>query len=240
MDLADHFGTLCIFQRKTKPKKPIKFMKRLFSKQNMENVYCKLQETDFSAVLNIDCPNLSYSKFMELYLAEFDTSFPSRENTPRSKFIRSEPWFTPDLFTSSINKEKNIIYEITKTHRRKYPKIYNNIFNKLKRKRKRKILQNMNDKSSLPDSFIMNNQTDTDKAEIAVVFNNLFSKIGLYTVIRCHNVPPYKITFLVIHVSISLTELFFLGPVTPSDVSTSIKKNSNQKQVQDSIIFIQY
>ena len=47
----------------------------------------------------------------------------------------------------------------------------------------------MNDKSSLPDSFITNNQPYTDKAEIAVVFNNLFSKIRLHT---SHNFPPYK------------------------------------------------
>ena len=67
-DVADHFGTFCIFQRKTKPKKSIKFMKRSFSKQNMNNLYSKLQETDFSAVLNIDCPHLAYNKFMELYL----------------------------------------------------------------------------------------------------------------------------------------------------------------------------
>ena len=46
----------------------------------------------------------------------------------------------------------------------------------------------MNDKSSLPDSFKMNNQTYADEAEIAEGFNNLFSKIGLHT---SHNVPPY-------------------------------------------------
>ena len=30
----------------------------------MKKNYGKLQETDFSAVLNIDCPNLAYNKFM--------------------------------------------------------------------------------------------------------------------------------------------------------------------------------
>ena len=82
-------------------------------------------------------------------------------------------------------------------------KVYNSIFNKLKRKMKKNYFKTyleenknnskkcwsmlkyaigkMNDKSSLPDSFKMNNQTYTDKAEIAEGFNNFFSKIGHHT-----------------------------------------------------------
>ena len=77
----------------------------------------------------------------------------------------------------------------------------------------------MNDKSSLLDSFIMNNQTYTDTAEIAEGFNNLFSKIGLHT---SHNVPPYKQHFSS-YMSPPVQQTFFLGQVTPSDVSTSAK-----------------
>ena len=120
-------------------------MKRSFSKQNMNNFYSKLQETDFSAVLNIDCPNLAYNKFMELYLVEFDTSFPLRETSSRSKFIRREPWFTPGLLTSSINKEKILSMKLRKPtveNISKY-KVYNSIFNKLKRKMKKILLQNI-------------------------------------------------------------------------------------------------
>ena len=76
----------------------------------------------------------------------------------------------------------------------------------------------MNDKSSLPDSFKINYQTYTDKAGIAEGFNNCFLKIGLHT---SHNIPPYKKHFSSYMSPSSSTKLVFLGPVTPSDVSTS-------------------
>ena len=120
-------------------------------------------------------------------------------------------------------------------------KIYNSIFNKLKRKRKifyfktyleenknnskkcwsmlKYPIWKMNDKSSLPDSFKMNNQTYTDKAEIAEGFNDFFSKIGLHT----SHLPPYKKHFSS-YMSPPVQQSLFLGPVTPSDVSTSAKK----------------
>ena len=64
---------------------------------------------------------------MELYLAECDTSFPLSENTSWSKFIRREPWFTPGLLTSSINKEHILSMKLrkpTEENIRKYIIIY--------------------------------------------------------------------------------------------------------------------
>ena len=72
----------------------------------------------------------------------------------------------------------------------------------------------MNDKS-----FIMNNQTYTDTAEIAEGFNHFFSKLGLHT---SHNVPPCKQHFSS-YISPPVQQNLFLGQVTPSDVSTSAK-----------------
>ena len=80
---------------------------------------------------------------MELYLVEFDTSIPLRETSSQSKFIRREPWFTPGLLTSSINKEKILSRKLQKPtveNISKY-KIYNSIFNKLKMKMKIKYFK---------------------------------------------------------------------------------------------------
>ena len=90
----------------------------------MENVYSKLQETDFSAVVNIDCPNLSYR---QIYLSYTWQNLIHLFHDAR---IRHGPNLLEESLGSHLIyllhlliKKKNIIYEITKTHRRKYPKI---------------------------------------------------------------------------------------------------------------------
>ena len=66
----------------------------------------------------------------------------------------------------------------------------------------------INDKSSLPYSFKINNQTYTDKAGIAEGVNNLFKKIGFHT---SHNVPPHKKHFSSYMSPSKTTKLFFLA-----------------------------
>ena len=166
--------------------------------------------------LSIDCPDLAYNKFMDIYLAEFDASFPMREVSSRAKFIKRQPWFTTGLLTSSINKGKLFslkLHNPTDENIRKY-KIYNKVFNKLKRKMKtlyfktileenrnnsrkcwsilKSAIGKTNDKSSFPLSFTINNSKISDKSEIVEGFNNFFSNIGLTT---SHNVPPSKYPF---------------------------------------------
>ena len=50
----------------------------------------------------------------------------------------------------------------------------------------------LNDKSSYPNSFIINNVSITDIQEAAEGFNDFFSKIGVMT---SHNVPNSNKTF---------------------------------------------
>ena len=76
---------------------------------------------------------------MDIYLAEFDTSFPLREVSSRAKFTKRQPWFTTGLLNSSINK--GILFSLklpnpTDENIRKY-KTFNNLFNKVKRKMKK-------------------------------------------------------------------------------------------------------
>ena len=182
---------------------------------------------------------------MDIYLTEFDPSFPMREVSSRAKFIKRQPWLTTGLLTSSINKGKVFslkLHNPTDENIRKY-KTYNKVFNKLKRKMKtlyfKTILEENRknysrtcwsilksaigktyDKSSFPLSFTINNSKISDKSEIVEGFNNLFSNIGLTT---SHNVPPSKYPFS-LYMSPRNTHSFFLGPVAPSDVSDSAKK----------------
>ena len=47
-------------------------------------------------------------------------------------------------------------------------------------------LGKINDKSSYPQIFLINNKSIADKVQIAEGFNNLFSNVGIQT---CHNLP---------------------------------------------------
>ena len=206
-DVADHLGTFCIFHDKTKKIKPKQIKKRIFNKANTNTFYRKLENTNFS-----DCLDLAYNKFMDIYLAEFDASFPMREVSSRAKSIKRQPW----LLTLSINKGTLFslkLHNPTDENIRKY-KIYNKVFNKLKRKLKtlyfKTILEEnrnnsrkcwsilksafgkTNDKSSFPLSFTINNSKISDKSEIVEGFNNFFSNIGL---IISYNVLPSKYPF---------------------------------------------
>ncbi len=115
-------------------------------------------------------------------------------------------------------------------------KQYNNLFNLLKKKMKilyfktsfeenksnskkcwailKQAIGKMHDKSSYPQSFIVNNTLKRDKLEIAEGFNNFFANIGMQT---SQNVPQSN-TIFSSYMPNALSNSFFLGPVAPSDV----------------------
>ena len=243
-DVADHFGTFCIFQGKLKKSKQSKIKKRSFKQSNVETFRRKLDAIDFTCIMNIDCPNIAYDTFLELYLNAFDESFPLKDVNVRSKYIKREPWFTSGLLKSSKTKSKLLSIKLrypTDENIQKY-KIYNNTFNKLKRKMKifyykstleefkndtkkcwtvlKQAIGKINDKSGYPLIFNINNTKISDQNKIAEGFNNFFSGIGLHT---SHNVPHTNKCFSS-YMPPSFHKTFFLGPVAPSDVSCVVKK----------------
>ena len=59
-DVPGHLGTFCIFHGKTKKLKLKRIKKRIFNKANTNILYIQLENTDFSEILQIDCPDLAY------------------------------------------------------------------------------------------------------------------------------------------------------------------------------------
>ena len=239
-DVADHFGTFCLFHGKMKKSIPAKQKKRSFNSNNIETFQTKLRETDFSEIVNIECPNIAYNTFLRLYLIAFNDSFPLRDVNVRSKYVRREPWFTPDLLASSLTKAKLLSQKLRKptTENVKHYKDHLIVFNRLKRNTKKSYFKTaleenkrnskkcwsilkpaigkINDKSSYPQTFMINNSKISDKGEISEGFNNFFSSIGLQT---SHNVPSSKKCFSS-YMPKPSNRSFFLGPVAPSDVSS--------------------
>jgi len=243
-DVADHFGTFCIYERKSKHSEQATSKRRSFSIENMTIFKNMLKEIDFGDILNTECPIMAYDAFLNKYLTAFDKSFPLREKKVTPKFIRREPWFTSGLLTSSINKSRLLsikLHEPTQENIMKY-KCFNNLYTKLTRTMKtlyyrtaleenknnskkcwsilKQALVKINDKSSYPQTFSINNTSIADKAQIAEGFNHFFSNIGIQT---SHNVPKSSKCFSSFMPQ-PLAHSFFLGPVAPSEVLNVTKK----------------
>ncbi len=78
----------------------------------------------------------------------------------------------------------------------------------------------LNDKSSLPHTFHVNNIQVTDKREIAEGFNNFFSSIGSHT---SHNVPASKKCFTS-YMPRPLNHSMFMPYITPEEIITASNK----------------
>jgi len=76
-----------------------------FSQANIHIFKENLDKLDFRFINDIECPNVAYNEFIQLYSTIFNKSFPLRNSTS-SNFMKREPWFTTGLLTSSRTKAK--------------------------------------------------------------------------------------------------------------------------------------
>ena len=249
-DVADYFGVFYISKNKQARSIQYKMKKRIITEDKINKFKENLSKIDFSSIHQIMCPNEAYSKFIEIYSAEFDKSFPLVDFTAQSKNIKREPWFTSALFISSKTKSKLFSKKHSKPteHNIKIYKDYNKVYNKLKREMKRNYYNNiivinenkhdikktwkilrkatgkLNDKSSFPSYFTINNSRISNKENIAETFNNFFSQIGLQT---GHNVPKSNTSFKS-YLPDPIPHSIFIEPVSPSDVTKAALKSKTQ------------
>ena len=192
----------------------------------------------FPALISNLCPNASYYKFMELYKKAFEMCFPLRTSKVVNRVIKREPWVTTGFLNSSRQKAKLFSKQLQKptlTNITTY-KEYNRIFNRMKRALKNAYFRNSllenqhnirktwsilkeaigkhNNKTSFPQTFVINEIEVSDKNQIAEGFNNYFSKIGIQT---NRNVPQSNRHFSEYMPSPNVHSMF-LEPVMPSDI----------------------
>ena len=72
-DVADHFGIFHIVQLKQKQSKTTdKIKKSLFTDTNISKFKQLLEKTNFDQIMEINCPNETFDKFMFLYMGAFE------------------------------------------------------------------------------------------------------------------------------------------------------------------------
>ena len=253
-DVADHFGIFHISSENKSSisnKRDTKRLVRYFSNANYEHFRNLLENTNFDNVLLAKCPNEAYNIFIKLYMISFVKSFPLRISKTNKRYIKKEPWMTSGLLTSSRTKARLFTKKINKPTPQNIDiyKTYNNTFSRLKRLAKIKYYNTIlednkfnikktwlilkeaigkkNDKTSLPQEFLINNIPTSDKSKIADSFNEYFSNIGPET---CNNVPTSPNDYTDFMPS-SLSKSMFLDPIdiySVLDVTKKLKsKNSS-------------
>ena len=86
----------------------------------------------------------------------------------------------------------------------------------------RQAIGKLNDKSSFPSYFTINNNriSDKDNIHVAETFNNFFSQIGIHT---GQNVPKSNKNFKS-YLPDPISHSIFIEPVSPSDVTKAAPK----------------
>jgi len=243
-DVSDHFGIYHITGNKSIQLPNKKVGKRIFSDYNLNTFNHLLDQCDFDTVMSNDNPDSAYNQFIDIYNIAFNKAFPMKIFKPNKKYIKREPWVTKGLLTSIRTKSKLLKLKLChpSDHNIDKYKTFSYQFNKLKRyiktdyyktliesnkhdiKKTWKILKEVigkhNNTSSLPQNFIVNNETVSDQNKIADSFNDFFSSIGQIT---SQNVP-----LSTKHYSSYLDDptihSMFLSPVDSDEIINIVKK----------------
>jgi len=136
-DIADHFGIFVTIDKYNIPKAH-PTCKRFFNSTNIRHFKALLQNSDFTDILHIECPNIAYDTFLNIYKKHYETAFPLKRITYTKKSIKYDPWITAGLIKSSKTKSKLLNKKL------KDPSLYNvckykefcSAFNTIKRKAK--------------------------------------------------------------------------------------------------------
>ena len=100
---------------------------------------------DFSEIINYDCPNSAYDKFMSIYKTIFNETFPLLKTRFNKKYMKRDPWVSTVLLASDRHKAKLCKKDLSKPtdENIKLYKNYLNLFNKAKRELKRNYYSNL-------------------------------------------------------------------------------------------------
>jgi len=252
-DVSDHFGILSIIKHPSyhNPKLTATSY-RSFTETNIMTFSTLIKNTDYSEIFYSDDAELSYNLLMKNILTSYESAFPVISKRIPRKYIKRMPWISKGLVTSSIRKSKLLKVKLkrpTEININNY-KRYNCIYNKLLRVCKSQYYQEQlqlakyntrntwrllksamntcNYRATLPESFSHNNQTITDKLDIAENFNLFFSHIGIET---SSSVPKSKKHYTN-YLPQQSNKSFFMEPTSPSEIQNIIS-NLKSKQSQD-------
>lgn len=255
-DISDHFPVVCFIVKKSKAPKtnqpPLKFKHRPVNESSIHEIQAKLNETDWSFLHNVNV-NDAYTLFEDTLLEIIENEAPEKEVVIPSKYIINEEWMTKGLMKSSriLNKLYRKCANKPRTHSAYIRYIdYRNTYNTLKRtvrqnyyrdlfdkyktdiKRTWKLMNSLigkeNDKSTVQNTFKLDNKILNNPKEIADGFCQYFSNVG--SKLAADIGRPNKTYYDYLHLKNNINQSsIFLTPVSPIEVQTIIKSLKSKK-----------
>ena len=219
-DISDHFPILLQFSKSpntnTKRSAPNSIERRIFNDSAMNNFRNYLLSLNWSFLNSNGDANVSYDRFINLFLAGFNKFFPKKAITSYRKTPR-KGWMTTGLVKSC--EQKSVLFKLSKTIKTEDSKlkytIYRNKLNSLLRRAERdfyydkiklcnndcrkswKIINQLLNKNSHTASqsteYNLNGKVLSDDNLIADNFNHYFVNIGKNL---AEKIPESKKSFL--------------------------------------------
>ena len=251
-DISDHFPCILLLDKEVKrSKNPIVVKKRKITNHVINQIKESLTNFNWSILENLDV-NDAYKTLSTKIEKLLDQFAPICSVKVPNKNIINEPWMTPGLLRSSFTLEnlfkKSLGKDIDHPKHIEYI-LFRNKYNSLKRKAKflfyknrindfrhdsknlwktlNQLIKKTSNKSSFPDTFIINNTPNSSTQDIANGFCDFFSNIGvkLASEIPAPKTPSHK--FL----KNKQLNSFFL---TPTDSMEILKEIQNLKPKRSS------
>ena len=203
-DISDHFPILTCMgsQGVVQSKRPLSFRQRKMGPSQIHKVSETLKMVDWDEMFRYDNVSKCYDSFIAHFTDILNTHAPEVKTSIPYKAIIREAWMTPGLIKSSRKKE----HLYTKTFGKprnsiqfenylKFRNLYNIVRRQAKSQYYKQLLQKYstdirktwkvlnsimgrtNDKSCIPDTFIVDNSKITDANVIANGFGSYFSNI---------------------------------------------------------------
>ena len=248
-DLTDHFPIFSHFPLHTVTHTFVNINERCYNNENLLRFKESLTQTDWTDIYNSRDPNISFEKFMDIFLTKFNESVPfQRSKSRKSKKIPKSPWITKNLLRS-INRKNNLYYKYkvnpTEHTKRKYTN-YKNVLTSLLRREKRlyycrqlnnfknnckhtwniinTVLNKSKDKPQI-SKLNCNGTISKDPRVMAESFNNYFSQIGTDLASK---IPPTNRHFTDF-LNNPNPDSLFLDPVDELEILNIINNLDNKK-----------
>ena len=249
-DLSDHLPCVlfCRTGKRLKPE-PLTFKHRKITDDALVEIKSHLSGKNWDYLNNLS-PEDGFSEFTSQINKSLDKFTPERCISIPAKHIINEPWMTPGLMTSS-KKCGKLFSKIIGNDKASpgYLKYiaYRNKLNSIKRKAKfafyhnkinmfrnnssklwklmKQIIGKQNNKTSLTDTFIINNLPNTNPTTISNSFCEYFSTIGNKL---AANIPKSK-KFPHEFTQGEYSDSFFMAPTDQNEIQKIIMKLKPKK-----------
>ena len=252
-DISDHLPVIICTGMHSIPntREPLIFKHRPMTNAQENEIVNSINSVNWNDLFNNCSINDAYNNFTTKLTEILDQQAPVKTVTIRHKCIINESWMTPGLMKSSrtrnklykksIGQIKSHIYHTTYIQ-------YRNAHNKLKRyarysyyrdlleKHRSDIRKTWNitnsvigrtrNKSSIPDTFMINNKSESNKQIIADSFCQYFTNIGKQF---ADAIAPPKQSFESYLKLERNSHSMFLNPTDPSEISKIIKSFKMKK-----------